>query len=249
MSTLIKLDSTQITGVTSHDFTVNFNNFRLDRTKSYEVALVSLNIWYSWYNISSTFSNNVLRYHNATTWKTITIPNGSYGLDDINTYIKAQMADNGDDGTSITIQANYNTLRCDIIMDNSYQLDLQSSQGSFHELLGFDSQILDSGGLNVTVTGEGPVDITRGVNSISIGCSLTEAAYDNEIPSSAIYSFSPSVSSGELISIEPYNRIYLALNVRDQITRIRMQVLDNQNRDVDLNSESAVYVLHVRETK
>lgn len=58
---LILLDSTTLQGsFTTDDFQVPIDIDISDCR--YEIALVKLNLWYSWYNISTDFGNNTLRY-------------------------------------------------------------------------------------------------------------------------------------------------------------------------------------------
>ena len=63
----------------------------LDYKKKYEMALVSFNTYRSYTNINST--NNVFRYspNNATQSYTIYIEEGAYEVNEINTYLQAQM--------------------------------------------------------------------------------------------------------------------------------------------------------------
>ena len=82
----------------------------------YEVALVNLEIWYSFPNIDST--NNVLRYSNDTgvTWHEIRIPEGSYELKDLNDELVQQMRmkrhyNELTNKPYISIAANVNTLK------------------------------------------------------------------------------------------------------------------------------------------
>jgi hypothetical protein len=256
MSYLLKLDSS-VTTQDSHDFTINFSNFLLDREKEYEIALVKANIWYSYYNIAEAHANNKFRYHNGTSWRNqYIIPDGVYSIDQINDIIQGNMYLHGDYTAGspnlydINLYPNYSTLKLDIVLTNNYQLDLQDSQSTLNSLLGFPSSIPASiGGLEMNVTGTSTVDITRGVNSLSIHCSLVQGSYENEIASDVIYSFSPDKSPGELLNIEVGQRIYLPINQIGQINNIRMRLTDQQDREVDLNSEDTVYLLHLRQAK
>jgi hypothetical protein len=63
-----------------------------------------------------------------------------------------------------------------IEITNNYKLDL--SIGDLHSLLGFNTVILTT-----TTTGPNIVDITRGVDSWSVHCSLAGGSYDNDIAS------------------------------------------------------------------
>jgi hypothetical protein len=66
----------------------------LNPESRYEIALVNLETWCSFPNISST--NNVLRYSSkaGTTWHEIRIPEGSYELIDLNREIIQQLTMN-----------------------------------------------------------------------------------------------------------------------------------------------------------
>ena len=69
--------------------------FQLDRDKEYEIALVNLEIYYSFPNIDET--NNVFVYYpeNGNSWVKIKIPVVSYEIDDINNTIQHEMEKRG----------------------------------------------------------------------------------------------------------------------------------------------------------
>lgn len=65
-----------------------------------EVAVANLSLFYSWFNITSQYGNNTVSYQWPTSTGTmqtysITLPDGSYNIDDINNYIQLQMENNG----------------------------------------------------------------------------------------------------------------------------------------------------------
>ena len=247
---LIKLDSSTLLNQNSSDFTVNYNNFELDIKKKYELAMVRANIWYSWYNIASEFNNNIFKYSidSGINYINIVITDGIYSVSQLNNFIQQEMKknnhyDNINEKYYITLIPNYSTLKLDIEITNiSYYIDF--NQGDLNELLGFDKIIITQ-----NESGGNTVDITRGVNSISIHCSIIEGSYENSIASDVLYSFSPNLSSGSLLTIEPINRIYLPLNVSSNIYNINMRLTDQQNRPINLNGENVVYLLHLREQK
>ena len=63
------------------------------------IAVSSVTIYYSWFNIDTKYQNNVFRYSwtslGVTTTYTITIPNGLYNISDINFYLQWTMINNG----------------------------------------------------------------------------------------------------------------------------------------------------------
>ena len=71
--------------------TIKFHN--------HDIALAVLNIYYSWYNITSALSNNTFSYvwynNGGSITKAITIPDGYYSISDLNAYLQSVMVDNG----------------------------------------------------------------------------------------------------------------------------------------------------------
>ena len=247
---LISLESSQ-TNQPSHNFSVNYSNFELDREKKYEIGLIQASIWYSWYNIDSDFNNNQLRYSadNGATFNTVSFDNGIYSVSAINETLQSAMKANGDysvvngvDTFNITISPNYTSGRVQVLISNNYQLDFTTS--SLRELLGFSSIV-------ITTTQEGAylADLTRGVNSIQIHCSIAEGSYSNSEASDIIYSFVPNSSPSSLINIQPTVPVYLPLNTTNHIQNIRIKITDQQQRILDLNGENTSFLLHLREVK
>jgi len=84
----------------------------LNPKRRYELALVNLETYNSIPNITEA-NNHFVYSPNGTTWKTITLPEGSYELVQINTEIQRQLEANGDWNSSknthyITLGANAN---------------------------------------------------------------------------------------------------------------------------------------------
>jgi hypothetical protein len=247
---LIKMDSST-TSQPGEDFEITFNNFELDKNIEYEIALLKSSIWYSYHNISSEFSNNVLRYRTApaASWNTVNFDNGIYSITDINNTLQAKMKADGNysvvgglDTFSISISPNYTTLRAVVSISGTYALDF--TQSNLHELLGFTSIVVST-----TQSGANNADITRGVNSLVIKNSLVKNSYDNGLDSSIIFSFVPNVSPGALMDISPNVPIYLDINRRNHIESMRFTLHDNQNRLVKLNGEHTFSLYDLREKK
>lgn len=63
------------------------------------VAVASISLYYSWYNILSTLNNNTFSYvwytNSGSTTVNITIPDGFYSIDDLNAYLQSQLIVNG----------------------------------------------------------------------------------------------------------------------------------------------------------
>ena len=82
----------------SHDFTTKFNNpLQLSYDMKHELAVRSISMTYSWYNIRQSYGNNQIKYsHNSgTDWETVTFVDGMYSYDDIDQYIKKYLKSKG----------------------------------------------------------------------------------------------------------------------------------------------------------
>ena len=63
--------------------------------RNHEVALNRLDLYHSWYNISTNFNNKQFAYiYNGTTYN-VTMPDGFYDYTDIDYFMKQTMSDNG----------------------------------------------------------------------------------------------------------------------------------------------------------
>ena len=99
-------------------FVTKFNpHIQFKKNKSYEIALVNLETYYSFPNITT--ENNHFSYSpdGGGTWFQLRIPEGSYDIEDINEFIQQKMKQNGH-GNSVTISANTNTLKAVLILEN-----------------------------------------------------------------------------------------------------------------------------------
>ena len=87
----------------------------------------------TWFNITSKYNNQKIIYSsdNGNNYKTITIPEGIWDFDKLNSYINSQINDNN----PINITFDRNTLYTTIKIKENYSLDL--SRSNFNNLLGF----------------------------------------------------------------------------------------------------------------
>lgn len=235
----------------THNFEIEFNNFQLKRDKEYEIGLIQSSLWYSWYNVRSSFSNNQIRYSpdGGSTFYNVNFDDGIYSVSAINDKLHSVMKANnhftivaGVDTFNISITPNYTTGKVNVEVSNSYQLDFTTSL--LRELLGFNSIIVST-----TQEGNNLANITRDVNQIQIHCSIVNGSYSNSSSSDIIYAFVPSSSPSSLIDIQPTFPVYLPINTRNNIQRIRMSITDQRNREIDLNGEQTSYLLELKEKK
>ncbi len=103
MSTLITLNSSNVSNTQNNIYTFNFPTGSVS-LKNSRVALQSIIIPYSWYNVSGTVYNNntfqitmPVTIGGSSTQQTIniTIPQGFYSLDQINQVLQAQLLNSG----------------------------------------------------------------------------------------------------------------------------------------------------------
>jgi hypothetical protein len=200
-------------------------------------------LWNSLPNISVSRNNNTFRFYNGATWSSnITIPTGNYSVDDLNLAIQTLISSNGGVGTNVVITPNYNTLKSDILLKNSYRLDL--SIGTLNILLGWPLAI-------VSVSGSGTelVDISNNITSYQIHCSIVDgsSSISNGSSSDVIYSFSPDKPAGNLLNKEVINLIFVKCNTF-YISSMRIYITDQaQNLLTDLSNENISITMILRD--
>jgi len=138
---------------------MTFNSpLELDRTRKYEMALVNLETYYLFPNLSD--ENNVFQYSPSFVeisgsggrgdegdtgqrqWVEVQISEGSYDLIDVAETIKIAMKRNGHTDESIKIKANTNTLKSVLKIQGDFQVDFRE-QNSISSVLGFRNQVYE----------------------------------------------------------------------------------------------------------
>jgi hypothetical protein len=239
---LLTLDSSTLSNVSSDDFTVNFSSPLNVNGGIHELCLIKCNLWYSYYNVSGTdYSNNTIVYNNGAQNRTVVFPDGNYTIIQLNNYLSAAMAANGDSNTSIVLEPNYSTLKVKITLLNGYSINFTGSD--FCLLLGWNKQVYN---FNGSRDGPNPANINRDINSLFIQCDIISGSYKNGVLNNILYSFTPSVPPGSNIEISLTKPIYLPVQIPDFISKIRMKIIDNLGRRVNLNNQPVTYLLHLR---
>jgi len=229
------------------NFSINFSP-PVPLSGNWEIALESCSMWYSYYNISTDYNNNTFRYYNSSVWKNITITNGLYTIEDLNTFLQAAMKANGDytagspDVYYIEITPNYNTFKLRITVSNSYQVDL--TVGTLYQLFGFDPIVVST-----TQEGANNVNITNGVNRIMLHVDCVTGSYKGQSSSDIIYSFTADGSPSSLLTIKPNRLLFLPINKSGNLDVIRVYITDQLNRRVNLNGEELSVVLFLRKKR
>lgn len=95
---IILNSSNAVAGTNNSIYRYNFPQGSVRFNKS-KVAVASISMYYSWYNILASSGNNTFTYtwydNSGSTVKTITIPDGFYDIAALNTYLQSQMVANG----------------------------------------------------------------------------------------------------------------------------------------------------------
>jgi len=221
-------------------FTTQFNpHIQLKKNKSYEIALVNLETYYSFPNITKENCRFTYSPDQGYTWHHILIPEGSYDIEDINLLIQQKMRQNGHD-KKITLSANTNTLKAVVILEDNYQVDFQAVD-SMSSVLGFNKQVYS----NHYQESENPVNILS-INSILVNIDIISGSYVNGQRNPTIYSFFPAVSPGYKIIETPANLVYLPITL-DAIYSMETFITDQNGHLLNLRGENISIRFHVRE--
>ena len=99
MRTVI-INSSNSNPIKPSEFTYPFPTSGAQFTDGDQVAVSSISLYYSWFNITDEKKNNVFQYrwYHATgsVLRTVTIPDGFYTAGDLNEYLQSVMISNGD---------------------------------------------------------------------------------------------------------------------------------------------------------
>ena len=233
----------------SHKYTLNFNP-PLDLTDGeYVLTLDSLYHYYSFYNISAALGNNTLSYYDGSTNHAITIPDGIYSVELLNSYLHSVQFNNG----SYTLASGIYTYGFDVLANNArltidinlnlagYTVDLSSASSTLNELLGWPAAVV-----SVSGTGTSHANINNGVNSLALECSIVAGGYAGSsiggagaFPGQIIANWLPNNPPGSSISFVPYNHIWQAVS-KKTVDSISFRVLSQAGALIDLNGEPFV---------
>ena len=209
---------------------------QFDDACKYEIALVSLETYYSFPNIDEG-NNRILVYLKK--WICFHIPAGCYELKDIDKELQRQIIRAGGKKDDVKLSPNLNTFHCEMSLNDGIKVDFRGSN-SIRTVLGFEAKTYTDG-LN---TSEETVNIMR-VNSILVFCDLIGSSYLNSSPEPISYSFFPDVSPGEKIVMHPTTLIYLPVAL-DVIPQMTSWLTDQDKKPLNLRGEKLTLKFHIR---
>jgi hypothetical protein len=212
--------------------------------KDAKIAIARIQLFYSWQNINSTYGNNTISiiFPTGATTATvnITIPNGSYSVTDLNSYLQSQMVANnyylidGSGNYVYYLEIVENSVRYSIQVNEfpvptslpagwtnpgwtlpttGYTPQLVIPSTSIQTLLGFTAGTYPAAQQTATysVLSTSTPQLSP-VSSVILGCNLVNNRLAN--PRSVIYSFSPGGATyGSLIESNAYQ--YSWIDIQD----------------------------------
>lgn len=204
----------------------------LDPNISYVIGLTNFETFNAIPNIDESNNKVYFGHHN----EFITIPTGSYEMDDVNKYLQSEFQKRN---ISFHLYANNNTLKSTI----KTTTDIFFKDGTVGKILGFNyGTIKGDGSPNVS---ENPAEIIK-VNSLCVDCSIAEGSYLNGNPVHIIHQFFPNVGPGFKIIESPQNIIYFPVTVK-VIDKITIKVIDQELNIVDFRKETITIRLHIKQ--
>lgn len=240
------------------------------------VALSSLSIYYSWFNISSTNGNNSYSYKwiNGTIIN-ITMPDGFYTLQNLNEYLQREMVANKhylinadgeyvyylewqENATQYAVQLNcYSTPTS--LPSNWTKPGISWSLGS-----GFCPQVtvFNNGFSNVVgfYPGSYPSTTTSIINNSFISQFTPQISPTSSIlilcsiinndlgNNQVLYSFSPNVSFGSQINVSPPQHIWNEI-LDGKYDKIKISFVDQDYNQLPINDNNLVLILSVIENQ
>jgi hypothetical protein len=200
----------------------------LELRGDYECGLLYFSTFNSIPNIDE--RNNKFYYGED---EAITIPEGSYELQDICDYLKSNMKD-----SVLKLTCNNNTLKTNIFCSKDVHFNKSNSLG---KILGFGTETVKA---NISSESQYPVSILS-TTIVRIECDVISGSFVNGRASHIIYEFVPNVPPGYRIIEIPKNLIYFPVN-QSSINAISIRLLDAENKQVNLRGEEVQLYLHFR---
>lgn len=240
---------------TSSDLTTGRANFILEQTLRFEdkkpkIAVNSFSFTNFFKNVSASIGNNVLYYSDDALdgeKYSITIPDGSYTPESLNTLIGDALTADGYAPGLFQILADYS--------QNKIYYKFSSVLTGWFVHYGLDSPFALLGG---TVSQNIPASQANVVNEIEYATNvaafnnitdvnLTSNLSNNVIygtnQSAILYNTSPSVSVGSVQVDRPYNLLWTdSISLQSGISEIKLQIVDQSGTAVELYEDFTVVI-------
>lgn len=277
MKTIIVNSTHVVSGTSNSKYTYNFPmgsaNFN-----NHQVAVASVAIYYSWFNLSSANSNNTISYiwptSSGTTTVSLTIPDGFFSIDDLNSWLQSKMIANGHylldsngdyvyylefqtNSTLYAVQLNCYALPTSLptgysnpasmtFPTSTYTPQVVVPSTNIRDVLGFTAGTYPSSQqtTNYSTYSSYTPQVTP-VQSVIMTCSLVNNSLS--VPNNVLYSFSPAGTTfGSLIESKPNSFAWVDI-AHGNYPTFDIQFLSQSYSKLVINDSNIVVTLVVRE--
>jgi hypothetical protein len=213
------------------------------------IRVLQSSIWYTTPNISTVQNNNTIYYNDGVADKTIVLPNGLYGIDDINLVLARELVANGDATDLFTLLADNATQRV-VILFNAAGVTIDFTQPNTpRDILGFNDPPVVIG---PSVVGGGiPGNAVAGFNSLEAFV-ISGDIVSNGIPTNSIargvLAFIPITAEVGLQNVySPFNPLMVdGTELIGKSKNVLNFYLTDQNlRPLDTNSENWSFIVEL----
>lgn len=181
---------------------------------------------------------------------TVTLPVGTYEVEDLNNYIAKEYKkiafqytiDDNDKEVVVTssfkLVVNHVTMHCEITCE--HPIDFTRPR-SFCRLLGFNPRHLPPYTICIS---DYPVSITS-ITSVRVDCNVIVGSFHNGSQSHTLHEFSPNVAPGYRIIEIPRQIVYYPLNT-NVLDTIRIALRNQEGCPINLKNEELSVRLHIK---
>lgn len=210
----------------------------------YEMALVSLETYYSFPNINATNNHVSLSFDDGISWTDVYLPIGCYEIHTINSELqKLIMSQTHDDKSEkrLVLSADTITLHSVLeIVDKKCKINF-NVDNSLQSVLGFDKKIYAYGQRHES---ENIVNILS-VNTIFVHCDVIESSRLNGVEAPIIHTFFPNAVPGEKVVYHAKHLIYIPLT-SDIISHMSCWITDQSGKLLDLQGEEITITFYIK---
>lgn len=213
----------------------------------YEVALMNLETYYSFPNITEKNNVLVIEKNSNRIQEIFEIPIGVYELSEINNYIKKELIRRGvtnEDTDILTFEPNVNTLKTLMGVSEDFTVIFREPN-SLNSVFGFNSENYTGKGISNYFESENVINIIA-VSSILVKSNIISNSFVNGSQQPVIYSFFPDVPPGFKIIETPRNLVYLPL-INNNLSTMETWLTDQNDNLLDLRGETLTMRLHIKE--
>jgi len=281
VSTLI-LNSSNIVNLNNGNNQLVFQFPNSVRLSNHALAVSNVSMYYSWYSISASQLNNVFSYYWSTdgvtyTEYSVTLPDGTYNISDINAFLQSQMLINNQ--YAIDASGNYVYYLTLVVNATQYKIDATSYQvpvsfpsgwtgplvitppsAPFNPYFVFPAQFNNIVGFSANTPIPANYSPTQSI--IQIGSSVAPQVNPNPtlfltcsgiqnpytIPSSIIYSITPNANVGEQITFTPPQLIFNKI-LEGTYDRLTLTWLGSNLQPITIQDPNMTITLEIRNTQ